>query len=256
MPNDDLATEVNRLRKTLEPIQIDGVTHYVAETDLILDEDELWDLAARALEDAPVDDKRYLVVEVDEDGRPKLVSAKQFPLRYCIDRSTLSSDDYALAVSRMHTAASQWSEICNVSFQHDEHLDGRARIQPTDELFVVRGVEVMSPVAAAFFPWYEAKRRIVRLCTPYFSPTLGFDAVGVLRHELGHVLGFRHEHIRKEAAGSPYAREDTEDIKPLGPYDAHSVMHYKWGTVGSTELAFTELDKHYASLLYPWPSEP
>lgn len=45
---------------------------------------------------------------------------------------------------------------------------------------------------------------------------------GILRHELGHTLSYRHEHTRPEA-GKCF--EDA-DWKPLTSYDGFSVMHY------------------------------
>ena len=64
---------------------------------------------------------------------------------------------------------------------------------------------------------------------------------GVLRHELGHILGFRHEHIRPEAA-APECSENP-NWRALTTYDSASVMHYIYcnGT-GSGSLALTPRD--------------
>jgi hypothetical protein len=86
----------------------------------------------------------------------------------------------------------------------------------------------------------------------YFSPTLRFNRVGVLRHELGHVLGFRHEHIRSEApAACP--GEPLFGTTPLTEYDPRSVMHYFCGNVGSDDLDITEVDREGARKLYGSP---
>ena len=42
-----------------------------------------------------------------------------------------------------------------------------------------------------------------------------YDPVGVFRHELGHVLGYRHEHIR----GIPGCGFEDSRWQPLTPYD-------------------------------------
>jgi hypothetical protein len=86
----------------------------------------------------------------------------------------------------------------------------------------------------------------------YFDAGLSFNKVGVLRHELGHVLGFRHEHIR---SGAPPAcpDEDLWGTIDLTQYDPQSVMHYFCGGAGSPELALTELDRIGSQKLYGPP---
>jgi hypothetical protein len=86
----------------------------------------------------------------------------------------------------------------------------------------------------------------------FFVPTLPFDRVGVLRHELGHVLGFRHEHIR---SGAPPICPDeaTHHTIDLTQYDPQSVMHYFCGNVGSKQLAITAVDRAGARLVYGPP---
>ena len=74
----------------------------------------------------------------------------------------------------------------------------------------------------------------------------------MLRHELGHVLGFRHEHIRVEApAACP--DEDIADISILTGYDPKSVMHYFCGSVGNKKLLITDLDVVGSQKLYGPP---
>ena len=71
----------------------------------------------------------------------------------------------------------------------------------------------------------------------------------MLRHELGHTLGFRHEHIRSEAPPA-CPDEPTYDTLDLTAYDPQSVMHYFCGQVGSRELAITDLDRLGAQKVY------
>lgn len=71
----------------------------------------------------------------------------------------------------------------------------------------------------------------------------------MLRHELGHVLGFCHEHI---LSGTPAdCPGDAEEVPlfPFGAYDPKSVMHYFCGGVGNPRLTFTARDKRGAQLL-------
>ncbi|MBZ4422954.1 hypothetical protein [Myxococcus sp. RHSTA-1-4] len=70
---------------------------------------------------------------------------------------------------------------------------------------------------------------------------------GVLRHELGHILGFRHEHTHP-ASGTCF--EDS-DWRALTPYDPSSVMHYQWCSgVMTADMRLTDLDERGSVSLY------
>ena len=76
--------------------------------------------------------------------------------------------------------------------------------------------------------------------------------LGVLRHELGHVLGFRHEHIRSGAPpGCP--DEDVFGAIDLNDYDPKSVMHYFCGGVGNRDLVITAEDRTASQIVYGQP---
>ena len=105
-------------------------------------------------------------------------------------------------------------------------------------------------IAAAFFPNNPKDRRQLIVDPSYYTTT--FDSVGVFRHELGHVLGFRHEHIRSEAPPT-CPNEPLFDAKNLGKYDPQSVMHYFCGQVGSTTLRITDLDRTGSQQVYGPP---
>ena len=71
---------------------------------------------------------------------------------------------------------------------------------------------------------------------------------GVLRHELGHTLGFRHEHTRPES-GTCF---EDNNWRALTAYDSSSVMHYpQCNGTQNGDLVLTNLDKTGAHALYP-----
>jgi hypothetical protein len=175
-------------------------------------------------------------------------------LSYCVLRNTFSSDEeYELARDSMRAAVLAWEETCGVTFEHRDELDQSPTTQVAGVLFTVRKIDAGGRfIAAAFFPNDPPPRRRVLIDPSFFAETLSFDRVGVLRHELGHVLGFRHEHIR---SGAPPAcpHEDTFDTVDLTQYDPQSVMHYFCGGVGSRDLAITETDRKGAQRVYGLP---
>jgi hypothetical protein len=141
---------------------------------------------------------------------------------------------------------------------HDGHPNPTTPANDIDPslVFTVRYLDAGGQfIAAAFFPTYPPARRRVLIDPSYFRPDLPFDPVGVLRHELGHVLGFRHEHIRS-GAPSTCPEENTDEVVDLTAYDPKSVMHYFCGGVGSRDLRITDIDREGAQKLYgpPWES--
>ena len=68
----------------------------------------------------------------------------------------------------------------------------------------------------------------------------------MFRHEIGHILGYRHEHIRPEAG----CWGETGAWKQLTTYDAYSVMHYYCGNGGTISLTLSPNDKAGHALKY------
>jgi hypothetical protein len=142
-----------------------------------------------------------------------------------------------------------------ISFKHDT----------TDPVFVFRFENFPQPnlYALAFFPNDLVADRIVHIGPTTFSTPNSFDAVGVIRHELGHVLGFRHEHIRPQAQTgmTPQERSLMEQWVTggigglaLNPYDAQSVMHYPINGGGTLDFKLTDADKEGFKKLYTLPA--
>jgi hypothetical protein len=262
------------LKKTAKTVTVDGEDFYVVEGDLILDEDQLeiyaineerrrteqvLGLAPGSLETGianlgPEPMSGALVGILSRGG--KLVRWKEgLTLTYCVLRDTFSSQEkYELARGNMQKATEDWQRICGVQFEHRAELDESPGAQNPGVLFTVRAYDAGGQfIATTFFPTDPFNRRRVLLDeSSYFAPDLRFDKVGVLRHALGHVLGFRHEHIR---ADTPAACPDEPlfGTSRLTAYDPKSVMHYFCGGVGSAELALTDADKLGAQKLYGPP---
>lgn len=266
--DDTSADTLTKLRSRLKEVEIEGEKFFIAEGDMLLDEDQL-DIYARqrdALQREQalraeraalgagdiVDDEPARLVGITVNG--KLVRWKPGTvLSYCVIKNTFSNTNYQMVRENMAKATAAWEGICGVKFQYRADLDSSGTTLPAGVLFAVREIDAQGQfIAAAFFPNDPKNRRRVLIDPSYYEAGLSFDRVGVLRHELGHTLGFRHEHIR---SGAPPVcpDESTAGTFDFTPYDPKSVMHYFCGGVGSRDLAITDLDKTGAQKLYGPP---
>jgi hypothetical protein len=259
------------LKSRLRQVSIDGETYYVAEGDTLLDVDQLAiyafsrekeDEAFRAAQTASdaglgisplAPSVPRGLLGMTQDG--KIVRwAPQVILTYRVARQMFTTEDrYNLAVECMQKATGAWEDTCGIKFEHQQALDARPGADPAGAIFSVREIDANgSFIAASFFPNDPPVRRRVLIDPSFYSDNVGFDRVGVLRHELGHVLGFRHEHIR---SGAPPVcpQESTTDTIDLTKYDPQSVMHYFCGGVGSRTLAITALDRDGSQRVYGPP---
>ncbi|MET0402548.1 MAG: M57 family metalloprotease [Cystobacter sp.] len=168
-------------------------------------------------------------------------------ITYCISQSSFGSR-YNTVVSAMNSATAAWEATANVNFVHTSSLDGNCTASQTGVVFDVRMVSGQSYTARAFFPNSSRSGSNVLVDSSAFGNLGVWTLAGVLRHELGHTLGFRHEHTRLSSTG---CYEDAS-WRALTNYDASSVMHYPQckGTQKG-DLVLTSLDKTGARALYP-----
>jgi serine protease len=156
-------------------------------------------------------------------------------IRYCISKATAGAY-YSETVTLMQAAANEWSKYGGVKFVHVMDSDINCTDTTENVDFDVQVVGDREYAARAFFPSNERSRRNVLITSRAFTGlTPPANLTGILRHELGHTLGFRHEHTRPEAAK---CFEDNNWF-PLTPYDSQSVMHYP--QCGGTASTFLEL---------------
>ena len=134
--------------------------------------------------------------------------------------STAFGTHYNTVVQAMAQASAAWAQV-NVRFQHRSDQDGACNATNGNVIFDVRPISGQPYLARAFFPAQARATRNVLIDSTSFGNNAPWTLTGILRHELGHTLGFRHEHTR------PEARTCFEDNnwRALTAYDAASVMH-------------------------------
>jgi hypothetical protein len=252
-----IEAESPRISVTCEPLGID-VEKIVVEGDIGLTPGQVLPYAARRIEIAKVlaedpDAEKQGLLGIERDGK-LLRWRRGMKLTYCVWRPSFGSDaEHAAAVDGMRAATSDWSGICGIEFEHITNGDHAAELSGDISFPVVRQPGGGTLIAMAFFPDDPPQQRFVSVFDGFFSSQPNaFDSIGVMRHELGHVLGFRHEHIRPEAPDL-FNPESLEHTVAITEYDPTSVMHYVAEGVGDSKLRFTDRDKAGARLVYGGP---
>jgi serralysin len=168
-------------------------------------------------------------------------------ITYCVSSSSFGSR-YSTVVNAMNNATAAWEATANVNFIHSSTYDSNCTATQTGVVFDVRQTTTTSYLARAFFPNSSRSGRNILISTSAFGSIAPWTLTGVLRHELGHTLGFRHEHTRLSSTG---CYEDSA-WRALTSYDSSSVMHYPQCNGTQTgDLVLTSLDKSGARSLYP-----
>jgi hypothetical protein len=169
-------------------------------------------------------------------------------LTYCV--SNTFGSRHAAVVAQMASATGEWEKWATVHYSYDQTQDGNCVASNEAVVFDIRPVNVNGEyLARSFFPNdARAARNVLIDDTSFDLPTSGkLQLAGILRHELGHTLGFRHEQTRPEA-GTCF---EDHDWKELTSYDAFSVMHYpQCNGKGDWSLVLTDKDKNGVACLY------
>jgi hypothetical protein len=266
--------ELRNLRNRFKRVTIEDHSYYVAEGDLLLDESQFLIYAHDRLVASNKMSRRFpsmfgpggeawfkpFSVGIEIDGMK--VRWADPHLTYCVRSNSFeTAAHYQTVITNLYLAGKAWSDAGNVSFRHVPEKD--VGVMPIDSTtgapigvsFIVLGCNNGGTfIAAAFFPTDGGSRRRLYVDRSYFAPGTKYDPVGVMRHELGHILGLVHEHIR---IGVP--RDCPSDMAMTGTpvnltvYDPKSVMHYFCDGVGSTEMKLTEKDSIGIQMLYGAP---
>lgn len=251
----EMMTKLANMYKTVE---IDSVKYYVVEGDLLMDRDELYMHTLKLLnKDTAATKNNKLTIALTTDG-----SYAKWPSNYVIKYAVLkksfqSTQAYQQAVADMREATTDWMKACNIQFEYVAQLDNGqvgSEIDPRLTFIVREFGSGGAFIAQAFFPTDPPYKRKILLDHVFFR--MQESRSGVLRHELGHVLGFRHEHIWTKGTDCPAEQiiEDYLGASLIGTNkDCSSVMHYICGGCGSFEMKLSPSDIEGARSIYGPP---
>ena len=192
--------------------------------------------------------RSQLTLAIDNGQEAVWTTQQKRALTYCV--GTAFGGQHDKVVADMEAATGAWEQVANVDFSHVATQDATCNAQNDAVLFDVNPVDVDGDyLARAFFPGEpRADRNVyVDLTALALDPGQDLQLSGVLRHELGHALGFRHEHTRPESG----ACFEDSNFEPITAYDKLSVMHYPECNGGARwKLLLTDRDKSGAACVY------
>jgi hypothetical protein len=180
----------------------------------------------------------------------------QLNLSYCVSNDF--GADQNRAITEMAAATRAWMDVANVFYVYNPSQNANCSNVNPNVTFSVRpwtggGACAFRPGGSACVARTLVINYLDLDTNPFYANNApNVTTTGVLRHELGHTLGLRHEHTRPETGGICF--EDSA-WRVLTPYDQSSVMHYPWcNGLLMSELLLTESDGFSARQLYGMPA--
>ncbi len=230
-------------------------------------------------------DKAHVATVLQTGARRVYSSVDVLDLRYCV---TDDFSNYATVVADMMLATEQWEQLANINFKHVASEDDDCGWDnPNIDIAVERmGLDwAASGVAGcATFPTeaplaycsvldsdpFESGaifENILIISYEVIDDYEGITAAGVMRHELGHALGLRHEHPWNPEGPCESSNPEPVDLEihdvggeALSAFDVDSVMHYRLENFGSDlcnapegDFTLSRLDGESIRQLYGMP---
>ncbi|HTU65016.1 MAG TPA: matrixin family metalloprotease [Steroidobacteraceae bacterium] len=173
--------------------------------------------------------------------------ALQHALTYCVGTAFRGQHDRVVA--DLEAATGAWELAADVDFRHVAEQDAHCDAANDAVTFDVNPVDLGLYLARGFSPddARAARNLHIDIAALTLDPADALQLTGLLRHELGHVLGFRHENPRPQA-GPCF---DDSATPPIAATDALSVMHYPPCSGGrGWKFLLTDRDQSVVACVY------
>ena len=248
-----------------------GQNYYIAEWDLVFSTEE--SLRAHYDETFGGDRSKLAVFKRLSNGfEPVFVGADAVDIVYCVS-NTFSNK--ATVIADIAVATQRWQDTVNVRFAYDATQDATCTQNNTNVDFAVMPMSGTGLVGCAMnkmMSWIPPGDgcpvggvNVVGVflmdytALPLPPPDNAITAKGVWTHELGHMIGFRHEHPWAPGQGgcpeAPTMPSLDVTGRRLTAYDQTSVMHYPFcGGISGVDLAISALDGEGARSIYGMPA--
>lgn len=204
-----------------------------------------------------------LMIDVDAKGRMSIWNQEdRMHLKFYVtetDRNNfqnvLKSLTFQEFMKTFKDAYSAWNDVCGVKFSVVEGLPNGNRginipIIFVEELDCAYG----DILARSFFPHDLPENRKLIITKHFESDPERYPMLGGLMHELGHILGFRHEHVFGCHNSSDNENQGNAKLILGKDKDINSIMHYPGVTPdANTTLAqsLSSIDAASAACIYP-----
>ncbi len=226
------------------PRDFDG--SFIVEGDLALSEEELVDHLLGLAPGSQSSGAGELKLSI-HNGQMDFYAKPDRKLTYAIDKASFGDDArYREITELMEQATGEWEAIApesGLDFVHVPEQDAAPAAGNVNFIVEFRDAGGLF-IARSFFPHDSGEDRKLTIDPTFY--TSQFIKKGVLLHELGHVLGYRHEHIN----GVPGCRREGGVFLTLTTEDPRSVMHYFCGGGGSLDMTLSPLDKQGHAIVY------
>jgi uncharacterized protein (TIGR03382 family) len=225
-----------------------GTGKYILDWDIVIgDEDRLYE-HWQAYQQGALSIYRLNGTDI------KWSDTQKINLTYCIG-ATFGANKQ-LVINAMEAATTNgWEKFANINFVHLAAQDANCTAANTNVVFDVNQVNSGGQyLARAFFPNDARADRNVLIDPASFNlqSTGNIPLANIVIHELGHTLGFRHEHIRSDQGRTVQCPEDA-NYRGVTDYDVVSTMHYPQCGSPNNTLALSAKDQTGVASVYGPP---